>query len=304
MNTAALPSPVIVVVRSVPHIVSTVAGMTVPSCCAVGVVRRPASVRADHSAASTAAPAGAMSGSHRGVAAPPLAPPLAPPTGLRPAEPSGKLRPHLAMTFAVERAGGEDGARVATSSAASDMAHGPDRPAPLRCRGPRRGTMAVDAGSGEPPGAADRGPAIRFAADRRDGPAHGVRRGRPKGRWLSKIAIFSCSKSRSINASPSLALSRSLSSSSPLPDRGRFSSTFRNLGRVAQGIRKPLQESDWDLDDLRALPGHGQTRRAPENLPNCGNGVAEGWLTLVVPCSGSRADHTDWGVGPADRPKP
>jgi len=31
MNTATWPSPVIVVVRSVPHIVSTVAGMMVPS---------------------------------------------------------------------------------------------------------------------------------------------------------------------------------------------------------------------------------------------------------------------------------
>jgi len=36
-----------------------------------------------------------------------------------------------------------------------------------------------------------------------------------------------------------------------------FSSTFRILRRMAEGVRKSLQEGCRDLDDLRARPGHG-----------------------------------------------
>ncbi len=36
--------------------------------------------------------------------------------------------------------------------------------------------------------------------------------------------------------------------------QGAFSSTFRILGGVAEGVRKPLQKADRDLDGLRAGP--------------------------------------------------
>src|SRR5689334_10148081 len=58
-----------------------------------------------------------------------------------------------------------------------------------------------------------------FTANRRDDPAHGLRLLRAKGRPASSRAIFSFSRSRSISAAPSLAFSRSLSSSSPVAAR-------------------------------------------------------------------------------------
>src|SRR3954465_5626266 len=79
--------------------------------------------------------------------------------------------------------------------------------------------MAIYARAGEPPHPADRGQAVRFAADRRDGAAHGVRLRRAKGRLASSRAIFSFSRARSISAAPSLAFSRSLSSASPVAAR-------------------------------------------------------------------------------------
>src|SRR4051812_24983706 len=95
--------------------------------------------------------------------------------------------------------------------------HRAERPAPLRRR--RGGEMAIHARAGELPYTADRGQAVRFAGDRRDDTAHGLRLRRAKGRPASSRAIFSFSRSRSISAAPSLAFSRSLSSSSPVATR-------------------------------------------------------------------------------------
>src|ERR1700682_1996776 len=75
MNTAAWPSPVIVVVRSVPHIMSTASGMMVPSWL------RGAGGDAPHHPA--------FCGPHAGNAQP---------------------CPDLAVTFTVERTSGKNGA--------------------------------------------------------------------------------------------------------------------------------------------------------------------------------------------------
>src|SRR2546423_4209825 len=118
------------------------------------------------------------------------------------------------MPLAMEPAGGEyildrRGQRV--------IRHRADRSAPLRRR--RHRLVAINARAGEPPHAADQGQAIRFAGDRGNGAAHDLRLRGTKGRSLSSRAIFSFSGSRSISAAPSLAFSRSLSSSSPVTAR-------------------------------------------------------------------------------------
>ena len=38
---------------------------------------------------------------------------------------------------------------------------------------------------------------------------------------------------------------------------GRFGSTFRNLGCVAEGVRQPLQEGGGDFDSVYAWAGRG-----------------------------------------------
>src|SRR5215213_102549 len=127
-NTAAWPSPVTVVVRSVPHIVSIVSGMIVPS--------RPARR------------AGPRGGEQIVLAHQPQHPP---PRGAGPAV--AQPRPYLAVALAVERAGRQ---------------HRPDRfqqvgvrHRPGRARSPRGGrvrrlAMTVDSrAGGDAPGAAD-----------------------------------------------------------------------------------------------------------------------------------------------------
>src|SRR5919199_271363 len=120
--------------------------------------------------------------------------------------------PNLAMAFAMERAGGENGANGRCQRL---IGHRPNRPAPPWLGGWRWRPMAIDARAGEAPDTTDHGQPIRFAAHRRDGPAHRLGLPRAKGRLVSSRAIFSFSRSRSISAAPSLAFSRSLSSSSP-----------------------------------------------------------------------------------------
>src|ERR1700722_19461727 len=121
--------------------------------------------------------------------------------------------PDLAMTFAMEPAGGQHHADFLHQNC---IWHRAGR---SRTSGRRRGywqLMAINAGAGDSPDPADRGQTVWPAADRRNGPAHRLGLRRPKGRLASSIAIFSCNRSRSISAAPSFAFSRSLSSSSPL----------------------------------------------------------------------------------------
>src|SRR4051812_30955728 len=88
MNTAAWPSPVIVVVRSVPHIMSTASGMMVPSWLR-GAARRSDTRRGEQIVLSREPQHPAFRGPHTGNAQP---------------------RPDLAVAFTVERASGKDGA--------------------------------------------------------------------------------------------------------------------------------------------------------------------------------------------------
>src|SRR4051794_26732696 len=125
-------------------------------------------------------------------------------------------RPDLAVPLAMERAGGK---HAPDRYRQRLIRHRTARPAPLRRRWRRGGQVTIHARAGEPPHPADRGQAIRFAGNRRDSPAHGLRLRRAKGRPASSRAIFSFSRSRSISAAPSLAFSRSLSSSSPVAAR-------------------------------------------------------------------------------------
>src|SRR6478609_4273561 len=121
--------------------------------------------------------------------------------------------PHLAVPLAVERTGGK---HAPDRRRQCLVRHRAERPAPLRYRRRRSGQVAIHTRTGEPPYTADRGHAVRFAGNWRDDAAHGLRLPRAKGRPASSRAIFSCNRSRSISAAPSLAFSRSLSSSSPL----------------------------------------------------------------------------------------
>src|SRR3954453_24035591 len=124
--------------------------------------------------------------------------------------------PHLAVPLAVERTGGK---HAPDRRRQCLVRHRAERPAPLRHRRRRGGQVAIHTRTGEPPYTADRGHAVRFAGDRRDDAAHGLRLRRAKGRPASSRATFSFSRSRSISAAPSLAFSRSLSSSSPVAAR-------------------------------------------------------------------------------------
>ena len=112
-------------------------------------------------------------------------------------------RPDLAMAFTMEPAGGEYGADLHRERV---IGHRAGWPAPPRwCFGPR-GLAPVNSGTADPPHAADRREAIRPAVHRRDNLAHGLSLRRAKGRWASRIAIFSCNRSRSISAAPSFGL--------------------------------------------------------------------------------------------------
>src|SRR6185437_10292082 len=117
------------------------------------------------------------------------------------------------MALAMERAGGEHGLDRCGQRSIRQRAH---RSTPSWCRG--RSALAVNARAGNAPSTADRRQPIRFAGYRRSHLAHGLNVRRDKGRLASSTAIFSCKRSRSISAAPSLAFSRSLSSSSPVAD--------------------------------------------------------------------------------------
>src|SRR5215210_313061 len=124
--------------------------------------------------------------------------------------------PDLPVPLAVKRAGGQDGTDRLHQCG---IRHRPDRAGTPGRFGPGGGEMAVDGGPRRTPDPADAGQAIGLAAGGRDGPAHGRDLRRAKGRLASRAAILASSNSRSSSISPSLALSRPLSSASPSVDR-------------------------------------------------------------------------------------
>src|SRR3954462_15827051 len=127
--------------------------------------------------------------------------------------------PDLPVTLTVKGAGGQDRAdRVHQRR----IRHRPNRAWTPGRFGPRGGEMPIDAGPRRAPDPAHAGQAIGPAACGRDGPAHRRDLRRAKGRLASRAAILASSSSRSSSISPSLALSRSVSSASP------------SVGRVAR----------------------------------------------------------------------
>src|SRR3954447_3889998 len=124
--------------------------------------------------------------------------------------------PDLPMTFAVKRAGGQNRADRLDQRG---IRHRPNRARTPRRFGPGGGEMPIHAGPRRAPDPAHAGQAIGPAACGRDGPAHRRDLRRAKGRLASRAAILASSNSRSSSISPSLALSRSVSSASPSVDR-------------------------------------------------------------------------------------
>ena len=108
--------------------------------------------------------------------------------------------------------------RIAVVSASSDIA--PSGPRRCAQRVGAAGQVAIHTRAGEPPDPADRGQAVRFAGDRRDSAAHGLRLRRAKGRrppgWRS-----SRSAGRARSAPPRA-----------WPSAGRLSSSSPVAGRV------------------------------------------------------------------------
>src|SRR5215211_2960004 len=127
--------------------------------------------------------------------------------------------PDLPVTLAVKRAGGQDRTDRVNQGR---IRHRPNRARTPGRFGPAGGEMAVDGGPRRTPDPAHAGQAIGLAAGGRDGPAHRRDLRRAKGRLASRAAILASSNSRSSSISPSLALSRSVSSASP------------SVGRVAR----------------------------------------------------------------------
>src|SRR5215213_2161622 len=127
--------------------------------------------------------------------------------------------PDLPVALAVKRAGGQDRTDRVNQGR---IRHRPNRARTPGRFGPGGGEMAVDGGPRRTPDPAHAGQAIGLAAGGRDGPAHRRDLRRAKGRLASRAAILASSNSRSSSISPSLALSRSVSSASP------------SVGRVAR----------------------------------------------------------------------
>src|SRR5215204_5176296 len=127
--------------------------------------------------------------------------------------------PDLPVPLAVKGAGGQNRADRLDQRG---IRHRPNRTGTPGRFGPRGGEMPIDAGPRGAPNSAHTGQAIGSATCGRDGPAHGRDLRRAKGRLASRAAILASNSSRSSSISPSLALSRSVSSASP------------SVGRVAR----------------------------------------------------------------------
>ena len=169
MNTATWRSSMIVVVRSVPHIVSTVSGMMVPSW-----LRGPRGVPTRNGASRSFS---RMSRSTRRFEV---------------RTPAMRSRAQtLAVPLAVERACRNHGA---DRHEQRRIRHRPDRPRALRRLRQRRNPASVDGCPRRAPSPANRCETVGLAAHRRDRAAHRLGLGRPKGRPASRTAIFSCSK--------------------------------------------------------------------------------------------------------------
>ena len=117
----------------------------------------------------------------------------------------------------MERATGKDGADRRDQR--RRIGHRADRAWAARWLAMRCLPMPADGRSRHAPSPTHPGHAVGLAGAGRDGPAHRLDLRRSKGRLPSRVAIFASSSPRSSGISPSLALSRPLSSSSPSAGR-------------------------------------------------------------------------------------
>src|SRR5215210_6339397 len=180
---------------------------------------------------------------------------------LRTADPVRREQPMLAHQAANAPGGGAD-AGVAQAGpdlavALAVQARGEDLPADVpdqfgigagadrasaRRTGRRRGTvrraMAVERGAGHAPDAGDPSEAIASAHGRGEGLAHRLDLRRPKGRAVSRAAIFRSSSSLAMVTSPSLALRRSSSSSRPSRSRSFIAASAATRARSRHALRR------------------------------------------------------------------
>src|SRR5215208_6884616 len=185
-------------------------------------------------------------------------------------------RPDLAMPLAMERAGGK---HAPDRRRQRLIRHRAERPAPVHRRR-RGGQVTIHARASQPPPPADCGQAVGFAGDRRDDAAHGLRLRRAKGRPASRRAIFSCSRSRSISAAPSLAFSRSLSSSSPV------------AARVVRAASPAVRKASCQPVSVAAVtPSSRETvsRSSPRN--NRSTAAVLRWRDILPPRPSTTAPH-------------
>src|SRR5215469_6174688 len=204
-------------------------------------------------------------------------------------------RPDLAVAFAMKGTGRQHAADHRCQRFVGHRSHGS---APSWRGIERCGLMAVDPGSGKPPNATDRRQAIRFASGRRGDKAHGLSLRRAKGRPVSKMAIFSLSRSRSISAVPSRALRRSFSSSSPVVGLvvSAASPAARKVSRQLVSVAA-VTPSDRDTSSRSSPRSNRSTAavlRCRDILPprpgaaapdSCGRSASPGRLPIFVPLS-------------------
>ncbi len=139
-----------------------------------------------------------------------------------------QARPHLAIALAMEPAVGDD---LSDLPDQIGIRHGAlwSRAAGRCGLGPGRLQVPVHAGPARTPGPAHPGDAVSLARGDRDDGAHRFDLRRPKGWPTSIFAIFSTRSSLSMVISPTLARSRSISSSRV--SRGRCFSPDAPVGR-------------------------------------------------------------------------
>ena len=266
MKTAAGPSPVQVVVRSVPHIVSTVSGMMVPSCVR-GPRGDPTRVGAKNSFCAHQPEHAPQRGAGPGMRA--TGPRLTMPrheTGWRPAR-RGSPRATRHPTSA-RRSGTPGWCRAAASG-------GDKRPS-----GQARQTRHTVANPYRRPLTGETASLMACASV-------GPKGGRPPE------AIFSFNRSRSISAAPRFAFSRSLSSSSPFagfvlrPLRRRperLAPAGQGRRRHAQTARNRFQILATQQSQHRcrlALPRHPAPAPERRCANSCGRSASPGRASIV-----------------------
>src|SRR3954469_15351711 len=139
--------------------------------------------------------------------------------------------------------------------------------------------MAVDRGTGAAPDPSDPSQAVGAARNGRDRLAHRLDLRRPKGRPLSRAAIFCSSSSLAMVTSPSLAFKRSRLKAVPSTITAvAFALLHRRLCRDQGAVSPRAQPGDGDVE----LAGHGLQRLTAQQ-PGDGGQLAPGGVATLRP---------------------